>query len=30
MPTVHITLLGRFEVTVDAVPIAANTWTRQH
>jgi DNA-binding SARP family transcriptional activator len=30
MPTVHITLLGRFEVTVDAVPIAASSWTRRH
>jgi DNA-binding SARP family transcriptional activator len=30
MPTVHITLLGRFEVTVDAVPVAASSWTRRH
>src|SRR4029077_21111455 len=30
MPTIHITLLGRFEVTVDAVPVAASSWTRQH
>src|SRR6476469_9228527 len=30
MPTIHITLLGRFEVTVDAVPVAASSWTRRH
>src|SRR5437868_2468065 len=30
MPAVHITLLGRFEVTVDAVPVAASGWTRRH
>jgi DNA-binding SARP family transcriptional activator/tetratricopeptide (TPR) repeat protein len=30
MPTVHIALLGRFEVTVDAVPIVASSWTRRH
>jgi DNA-binding SARP family transcriptional activator/tetratricopeptide (TPR) repeat protein len=30
MPEVHITLLGRFEVTVDTVPIAASSWTRRH
>src|SRR5947209_15452007 len=30
MPMIHITLLGRFEVTVDAVPVAASNWTRRH
>ncbi|HJT02198.1 MAG TPA: AAA family ATPase [Pseudonocardiaceae bacterium] len=30
MPAVRITLLGRFEVTVDAVPVAASSWTRRH
>ena len=30
MPTIHITLLGRFEVMVDAVPVAASSWTRRH
>src|SRR5207237_8375834 len=30
MPSVHVTLLGRFEVTVDAVPVAASGWTRRH
>jgi DNA-binding SARP family transcriptional activator len=29
MPTIHITLLGRFEVTVDAVPVAVSSWTRR-
>ena len=30
MPAVHIMLLGRFEVMVDAVPVAASSWTRRH
>ena len=30
MATIHVTLLGRFEVTVDAVPVAASCWTRRH
>lgn len=30
MPTIHITLLGRFEVTVDAVRVAESSWTRRH
>jgi DNA-binding SARP family transcriptional activator len=30
MPTIHIMLLGRFEVTVDAVPVAVSSWTRRH
>jgi DNA-binding SARP family transcriptional activator/tetratricopeptide (TPR) repeat protein len=30
MTTVDITLLGRFEVTVDAVPVADVAWTRRH
>ena len=29
MPTIHITLLGRFAVTVDAVPVAESNWARQ-
>jgi DNA-binding SARP family transcriptional activator/tetratricopeptide (TPR) repeat protein len=29
MPTIHITLLGRFAVTVDAVPVAESNWTRR-
>jgi DNA-binding SARP family transcriptional activator len=28
--TVHIALLGRFEVTVDGVPVATSSWTRRH
>ena len=27
MPTIHITLLGRFAVTVDGVPVADSNWT---
>src|SRR4051812_35523247 len=30
MPTIQITLLGRFAVTVDDVPIADGAWTRRH
>ena len=30
MPTIHITLLGRFAVTVDGVPVADSNWTRRH
>jgi DNA-binding SARP family transcriptional activator len=30
MPTIHIALLGRFEVTVDTIPVAASSWTRRH
>jgi DNA-binding SARP family transcriptional activator len=30
MATIHVTLLGRFEVTVGAVPVAASSWTRRH
>ncbi|MFL5911733.1 MAG: ATP-binding protein [Gaiellaceae bacterium] len=30
MPTIHITLLGRFVVTVDGVPVAESGWTRRH
>ena len=30
MPTIHITLLGRFAVTVDGVPVAESNWTRRH
>jgi DNA-binding SARP family transcriptional activator/tetratricopeptide (TPR) repeat protein len=30
MPTIHITMLGRFEVAVDGVPVADSTWTRRH
>ena len=29
MPTIHITLLGRFAVTVDGEPVAANNWSRR-
>ena len=29
MPTVHITLLGRFAVSVDGVPVAGTHWTRR-
>ena len=27
MPTIHITLLGRFAVTVDGVPVAESNWS---
>jgi DNA-binding SARP family transcriptional activator/tetratricopeptide (TPR) repeat protein len=30
MPAVHIAMLGGFEVTVDAVPVAASSWRRRH
>lgn len=30
MPTIHVTLLGRFSLTVDGVPIDGNPWTRRH
>ena len=30
MPTIHITLLGRFAVTVDGEPVADSNWTRRH
>ena len=30
MPTIHITLLGRFAVTVDGAPVADASWTRRH
>ncbi|HET9254009.1 MAG TPA: AAA family ATPase [Pseudonocardiaceae bacterium] len=30
MPTIRITLLGRFEVMVGTVPVAASGWTRRH
>ncbi len=30
MPTIHITLLGRFAVTVDGVPVAESNWRRRH
>ena len=30
MPAIHITLLGRFAVTVDQVPVAESNWTRRH
>ena len=30
MPTIRITLLGRFEVAVDASPVAESSWTRRH
>jgi DNA-binding SARP family transcriptional activator/tetratricopeptide (TPR) repeat protein len=30
MPTIHITLLGRFEVVVDGVPVADGAWARRH
>ena len=29
MPTIHITLLGRFAVTVDGEPVAASNWSRR-
>ena len=30
MPRVQITLLGRFAVSVDGVPVADSNWTRRH
>jgi DNA-binding SARP family transcriptional activator len=30
MPTIHITMLGRFDVTVDTVPVADSHWARRH
>ena len=30
MPTIQITMLGRFAVTVDGVPVAEASWTRRH
>ena len=30
MPTIHITMLGRFGVTVDTVPVADSHWARRH
>ncbi len=30
MPTIQITLLGRFAVTVDGVPVAESNWRRRH
>ena len=30
MPTIHITLLGRFAVTVDGEPVADSHWKRRH
>ena len=30
MPMIHMTLLGRFEVTVDTIPVAPSSWTRRH
>ena len=29
MPRIHITMLGQFAVTVDAVPVAERNWTRR-
>ena len=29
-PTVHVRLLGRFEVTVDGAMVPAARWTRKH
>lgn len=29
-PRVHVTMLGRFAVTVDGVPVAASSWKRRH
>lgn len=30
MPTIHVRLLGRFEVTVDGVPVPESSWSRRH
>ena len=30
MPTIHVTMLGRFDVTVDTVPVADSHWARRH
>jgi DNA-binding SARP family transcriptional activator len=30
MPEIHVTLLGRFAVTVDGVPVAEAGWKRRH
>src|SRR5581483_7709888 len=30
MPMIHVMLLGRFEVTVDGIPVAVSNWTRRH
>ena len=30
MPEIHVTLLGRFAVTVDGVPVAEASWKRRH
>ena len=30
MPDIHITLLGRFAVTVGGVPVAEASWKRRH
>jgi DNA-binding SARP family transcriptional activator len=30
MPQIHVTLLGRFAVTVGGVPVAESSWTRRH
>ncbi|MDQ3904720.1 MAG: hypothetical protein M3300_04560, partial [Actinomycetota bacterium] len=30
VPMIHMTLLGRFEVTVDTIPVAPSSWTRRH
>ena len=30
MPEIHVTLLGRFAVTVGGVPVAEAGWKRRH
>jgi len=30
MPDIHVTLLGRFAVTVGGAPVAEASWNRRH
>jgi hypothetical protein len=30
MPEIHVTLLGRFAVTVGGAPVAEASWNRRH